>query len=161
MSKKVKNNSLTLVGFNIEGGWNIPLLKNAVDISGASIEYIKTEADFDRLKNRFDKVIACEVSNKSQKTYDFPAMRGRIALVVGNEHNGIPKKILEKVDQVLSIPMYGKKLSSVNVAVEAAIAMYAQNHDLARKKLRKCQLSQKKIDILLFNPDCIFRQGLA
>jgi tRNA(Leu) C34 or U34 (ribose-2'-O)-methylase TrmL len=153
MRKKAKKNYLTLVGFDIEGEWNLPLLKNAVDISGASIEYIKTEVDFIHLQKRFDKVIACEITKKSQNIYDFPSMSGRIAIIVGNEHEGVPKKILRKMDQVVSIPMYGKNISSVNVAVAAAISLYALNKDFARKKMRKCQLSQQNIDILLSNPE--------
>jgi len=153
MSNKTKRNSLTLVGLDIEGEWNLPLLKNAADISGASVEFAKSGEYFTHLQKKFDRIIACETSKKSRSIYDFPALRGRIAIIVGNEQKGIPKNILRKVDQVVSIPMYGKNMSSVNVAVAAAIALYSFKKDFARNKIRKCKLIQKNIDILLLRPE--------
>ena len=46
-----------------------------------------------------------------------------IALVVGNEISGIDGSVLETVDQVIQIPMSGRK-ESFNVAVAAGIALY-------------------------------------
>lgn len=48
---------------------------------------------------------------------------GKIALVIGNEINGIDKNILKTSDIILEIPMCGKK-ESFNASVSAAIAMY-------------------------------------
>ena len=47
----------------------------------------------------------------------------KIALVVGNEVRGISPKILKYCDEVVHIPMYGKK-ESLNVSVAAGIALY-------------------------------------
>lgn len=47
-----------------------------------------------------------------------------LALVVGNEVEGIPRTLLRLADDVVSIPMSGKK-ESLNVAVAAGVAMYA------------------------------------
>ena len=46
-----------------------------------------------------------------------------IALVVGSEHDGISKRILENSDKVLSIPMSGE-ISSLNVSVATGITLY-------------------------------------
>ena len=46
-----------------------------------------------------------------------------LALILGNEVEGISNKILKKCDAVVSIPMRGKK-ESLNVSVAAGIAMY-------------------------------------
>jgi len=46
-----------------------------------------------------------------------------VALIVGNEVDGITDNILELCDEVVHIPMYGKK-ESLNVSVAAGIAMY-------------------------------------
>jgi len=46
-----------------------------------------------------------------------------IALVVGNEVDGISDEILELCDEVVHISMYGKK-ESLNVSIAAGIAMY-------------------------------------
>jgi len=47
----------------------------------------------------------------------------KIALVVGNEVKGLSPKILKYCDEVVHIPMYGKK-ESLNVAVAAGVAVY-------------------------------------
>ena len=47
-----------------------------------------------------------------------------LALILGNEVNGIPKSVLFKSDAVLEIPMLGRK-ESLNVSVAAGIALYA------------------------------------
>ncbi len=47
-----------------------------------------------------------------------------IALIVGNEVDGISEDILALCDKVVHIPMYGKK-ESLNVSVAAGVGMYA------------------------------------
>jgi len=46
-----------------------------------------------------------------------------LALIIGNEVNGISKKILNKADKIIYLPMAGKK-ESLNVAVAFGIAGY-------------------------------------
>lgn len=46
-----------------------------------------------------------------------------VALVLGNEVHGLSQEILEKCDQIVTIPMRGVK-GSLNVSVAAGIAMY-------------------------------------
>jgi len=48
----------------------------------------------------------------------------KIALIVGNEVDGIEDNILSLCDHVVHIPMLGKK-ESLNVSIAAGIAMYA------------------------------------
>ncbi len=50
-------------------------------------------------------------------------LKSNIALVLGNEGNGIRKETLDAADSVLKIPMAGR-IESLNVAVAAAIVMY-------------------------------------
>ena len=47
-----------------------------------------------------------------------------VALVVGNEVNGVSQTVLEMADAVVHIPMVGQK-ESLNVAVAAGIGSYA------------------------------------
>ncbi len=51
------------------------------------------------------------------------AAQNDIALIVGNEVDGIPEDILRISDEAIAIPMAGRK-ESFNVAVAAAIALY-------------------------------------
>jgi tRNA G18 (ribose-2'-O)-methylase SpoU len=46
-----------------------------------------------------------------------------IALILGNEVDGVDKEILEAADIHLQIPMHGKK-ESFNVAIAGSIALY-------------------------------------
>lgn len=46
-----------------------------------------------------------------------------IALVVGNEVDGVNKMVLEMADVIIEIPMHGKK-NSLNVAVATGIALF-------------------------------------
>lgn len=47
-----------------------------------------------------------------------------IALIVGNEVDGIDDTILDMCDHIVHIPMLGKK-ESLNVSIAAGVAMYA------------------------------------
>jgi tRNA G18 (ribose-2'-O)-methylase SpoU len=46
-----------------------------------------------------------------------------VALLLGEEVHGIPTETLSRCDDILEIPMHGKK-ESFNVSVAAAIALY-------------------------------------
>jgi tRNA G18 (ribose-2'-O)-methylase SpoU len=156
---------LTLVGLDIEGEWNIPLLRNAAALSGASLVFARgrdltetphTTAEpvgwIDEVLGQYDCVFACEATEQSRSVYECPAPRGHLGLIVGNERTGVPHDILKRVSQVVSIPMFGQGMSSVNVAVAAAIVLYVTERDLARKRLRTSTLSHRDVDVLLVGP---------
>ncbi len=75
----------------------------------------------EELKNGGISVIALEKTDSSEdiNTVDFKAP---IALIVGNEVDGLDLETLKKVDKVVHIPMRGKK-ESLNVSVAGGIAM--------------------------------------
>ncbi|MBU0646611.1 TrmH family RNA methyltransferase [Patescibacteria group bacterium] len=54
--------------------------------------------------------------------FHHPAME--TVLILGNEVEGLEPRILEQVDNILAIPMLGKK-QSLNVSVAAGIAMFS------------------------------------
>jgi hypothetical protein len=156
---------LTLIGLEIEGEWNIPLLKNAAEMSGASLLFAQNKnlvcvpekvnglvAEIGDLMGQFDQVLACEATKQSRNVYEYSAPRGSLGLIVGNELNGIPIKILKKVNQVVSIPMLGQGMSSVNVAVAAAIILYIVERNLGRKRFRTSALSHRDVDVLVLGP---------
>jgi len=84
--------------------------------------YKQTWRLIDELKRKKVHIIALEQSKKaiSYKKFHphFP-----LALIVGNEVNGISKNILKKVDTTIYLPMKGTK-ESLNVAVAFGIAAY-------------------------------------
>ncbi len=74
------------------------------------------------LKKKGVKIVALE---KNEKSVDIGTVKfsGPMVLVVGNEVDGVDPLILKLADQVVHIPMYGRK-ESLNVSVAAGIAMY-------------------------------------
>jgi len=75
-----------------------------------------------KLKKEGLKIVALEQSKESIPYYKFKT-EFDIALILGNEVRGLNKKILEKCDYILEIPMFGKK-ESLNVAVAFGIVAY-------------------------------------
>lgn len=55
--------------------------------------------------------------------YNSVNLKGRVALVVGNEGKGISRLVKEKSDFIINIPMLGE-IESLNASVAASIIMY-------------------------------------
>ena len=83
-------------------------------------------ADIDRvfkdLRKRGFKPVALEQSDES-KDYSELVYMQKVALLVGNEPDGLNKQELSMVDEIIEIPMHGKK-ESLNVSVAFAVAGY-------------------------------------
>ena len=84
------------------------------------------------LKNNGWKIFAVEQTSNSIPYYRAGANArmkklGKIALVVGAEVDGISKEILALADEILEIPMHGKK-ESRNVAVAFGVVAFAMIH---------------------------------
>lgn len=68
------------------------------------------------------KIIVIEQSEKALNLYHYRPT-GPIAIVMGNEVDGVSGEILSLADTVLELPMLGAK-ESLNVAVAAGIVLY-------------------------------------
>ncbi len=76
------------------------------------------------LKEERVTVLALEQDKRSIPYSSFIiANSNNLALIVGNETDGISKEILDLCDQIIEIPMYGQK-NSLNVAVATGVAVY-------------------------------------
>ena len=75
------------------------------------------------LKGQGYKIVALEQGENSLNLADSPQLEGSVALILGEEVHGIPKELLAKCDQLLEIPMLGKK-ESFNVSVATGIALW-------------------------------------
>jgi len=85
--------------------------------------YVKNiKAKIEKLKKQGVSIVALEQTPESinycQAKYNFP-----LALVIGNEIEGVGESVLKLADQKIEIPMYGKK-NSLNVATATGIALY-------------------------------------
>lgn len=67
-------------------------------------------------------VVAVEQSPNSISLPDFKPPDS-VAYIMGSETEGVPEEILQLVDVVLEIPMFGQK-ESLNVSVSAGIVLY-------------------------------------
>ncbi|MCX6718486.1 MAG: RNA methyltransferase [Candidatus Staskawiczbacteria bacterium] len=76
----------------------------------------------DRLKRDKISIISLE-QDKKAISYEKFRPKFPLALILGNEVKGISKKILQKSDKIIFLPMQGKK-ESLNVAVSFGVAGY-------------------------------------
>lgn len=86
-------------------------------------EYFKqTRRLIKKLKSEGIRIIALE---QTQRSIDYRNCKPKfpLAILVGHERNGLSKKILKYVDEIIQIPMYGQK-ESLNVSVAVGIALY-------------------------------------
>jgi 23S rRNA (guanosine2251-2'-O)-methyltransferase len=76
----------------------------------------------DKLKKDGFRIVALEQAPNSTKLFEYKPPQ-KLAIIVGREVEGLEPEILELCDQVLEIPMVGRK-ESFNVVQAAAMAMY-------------------------------------
>ena len=78
-----------------------------------------------KLKKDGYLIIALEQSEKSKDIRRFvPPKNGKFAVVLGSETEGVSKAILSSSDEIIEIPMFGRK-ESLNVSVAFGIIAYA------------------------------------
>lgn len=78
--------------------------------------------DLSELKNAGYKIVGLEQDKQSVMLSDYTTPQ-KIALFLGEEVEGIEQGLLEQCDDIIEIPMKGKK-ESFNVSVAAGIALY-------------------------------------
>lgn len=76
----------------------------------------------EKLKKQGVMIVALEQTKKSIDLDQFKP-KFPVALIIGNEVNGVSASLLKRADQIVQIPMVGKK-ESLNVAVAFGIAAY-------------------------------------
>lgn len=88
-------------------------------------EHTDTLADaVHMLKAEGYSVVGVELDERAIPLFQYkPGTDAKIALVLGNEVNGISKEDLALCDAVVEIPMHGTK-ESLNVSVAAGVAVY-------------------------------------
>lgn len=77
----------------------------------------------DDLKTEGTAIVALERAENAVTFDSFTEADFPLALLLGNEVAGVPERLLEKVDAVLSLPQYGVK-TSLNVSVAFGVAAY-------------------------------------
>lgn len=99
-------------------------------------EYVRRTSDaIKKLKRQDVRIVALEQTRRSVE-YRRYRPKGRIALLVGNEVEGLPSALLKLADTVIHIPMLGKK-ESLNVSVAFGIAVYSLLFSLVSTHMRR------------------------
>ncbi len=80
------------------------------------------EEAIDDLKSRGVQVLAVELTKDSVSLYEF-SLQFPVALVMGNEADGLSQATIEKCDATVHLPMRGHK-NSLNVSVAFGAVMY-------------------------------------
>ncbi len=76
-----------------------------------------------QLKKEGFEILALEQTAKAENLFEAEFSGKKIALVLGNEVEGVSQEVLDFADRHLEIPMHGQK-SSLNVAVAGGVSMY-------------------------------------
>ncbi|MBU6447694.1 TrmH family RNA methyltransferase [Patescibacteria group bacterium] len=90
------------------------------------------------LKKQGIKIVALEQAPGKSKNLNKWQVKFPLALILGYEPKGLPKALLALADEIVEIPMHGKK-ESLNVAVAFGIAAnyIAENRTASTKKIRQ------------------------
>ena len=98
------------------------------DITRDAVEQVQLECHrtlppvLVRLKAEGYQLVGLEQTTNSQCIYEFPFPL-RTALVIGHERQGITDEVLQLLDHVIEIPLFGVP-HALNVATAASIAIY-------------------------------------
>ncbi|MCC7335698.1 MAG: TrmH family RNA methyltransferase [Pirellulaceae bacterium] len=76
----------------------------------------------DRLRGQGYRCVGLEQTTNSQLLYNYQFVR-QTALVIGSEREGLSQEILDRLDDVVEIPVYGQP-ASYNVVTAATMAVY-------------------------------------
>ncbi len=87
----------------------------------------------EQLKKKGYQIVALEKTKNAEDIFSIKRENtvyggGKIALIVGNEVNGLSPETLKRSDKIVAIPQYGQK-ESLNVAVAFGIAVYLIVHN--------------------------------
>jgi tRNA G18 (ribose-2'-O)-methylase SpoU len=87
-------------------------------------EYVKSPPQLlKRLKKEGWKIVGVE-QDKRSKNYRTLRAKGRTFFIFGNEVLGLSKSLRDACDEIVEIPMHGKK-ESLNVSVAAGIVLFS------------------------------------
>jgi tRNA (guanosine-2'-O-)-methyltransferase len=99
---------------------------------------------YDTLREEEYVIFATHLEEVSKSLYEID-MTKKIALVVGNEHEGVSKEAAELADGILQIPMFGL-IQSLNVSVATAVILFeAVRQRIAAGHYTKAKLTDAKL----------------
>jgi tRNA G18 (ribose-2'-O)-methylase SpoU len=76
----------------------------------------------DKLRDQGYHCVGLEQTTNSQSLYDYAFVR-KTALIIGSEREGLSPDVLDRLDAVVEIPVYGQP-ASFNVVTATTMAVY-------------------------------------
>jgi len=117
-----------------ESGLHKKIVKSALGAEkNVPFEYCQSTSKLiDKLKKNKVQIIALE---QDKRAIEYTKIKPKfpLALIVGNEIRGISPRILKKCDEIIFLPMKGKK-ESLNVAVAFGVAGYQIVNNIKQQK---------------------------
>jgi len=112
-------------------------------------KYFTTEGSavdncFDRLRSEGYVIYGTSPASNSLSIHDLPILPNqKVALVFGNEHEGISEEVTSKVDGLVYIPMRGFT-ESFNISVSASIFLYELMKRAKEMEIPNFNLTEKE-----------------
>ena len=103
-------------------------------------EFDNSNECFTELRKRFDKILTTHLSTDAVSVFDI-RFTDRIALVFGNEHDGVSEESRSLADGNFIIPQVGM-IKSLNISVACAVTIY----EAFRQKMEAGQYQQSQLD---------------
>lgn len=112
--------------------WNPKALRASAG-SALRVPYLTSSADecFTRLREARIPILATVPQSSSKN--QLRTLAGPVALLLGNEGNGLPPELIAQADSTLTIPCPGP-VESLNAAVAASILLYEASRQRAQHK---------------------------
>lgn len=111
----------------------VPLNATVAKVSSGAIEHVKiilvSNINQAILELKKKGVWVIGTDGNTEKTYDDLPKHVSLAVVMGNEGEGVRPLVKQNCDLLVKIPMYGK-INSLNVSVAAALMMYKMKESL-------------------------------
>ncbi len=111
----------------------VPLTATVAKVSSGAIEHVKVilvpNINQAILELKKQGVWVVGTDGNTEKTYDDMPKDVSLAVVMGNEGEGIRPLVKQNCDLLVKIPMFGK-INSLNVSVAAALMMYKMKQHL-------------------------------
>lgn len=105
------------------------------------------DACYEILRAEGFRIYATRLAEKARSLYDLDLTQ-KVALVFGNEHDGVSGEATAKADDVFQVPMLGM-IQSLNVSVACAVSLYeAFRQRLAKGSLTGPKLSDSELTTL-------------
>ena len=108
-------------------------------------QYEDAEQCFADIRKKYEKIYTTHLSSDAVSLYEIN-FTGSVALVFGNEHNGVSEEIRAMADGNFLIPQMGI-IQSLNIPVACAVSIY----EALRQKTNAGHYQQQRLDDSTFN----------